>query len=107
MTTESLTTHYRVSAAPYEMEISLKTGIEYDRDIHEVIAKLSMLSDMTLEERRHVAYAIVGEDVPDETLREDLRERYCLAEVHLGRTSMKALDGGYSAMSTAAKAQTR
>jgi len=49
-----------------------------------------------------IAFAIAGEDVPEEETREALREEYALEKVELGRVAMKALDGGYTALWAAA-----
>ncbi len=97
----SVATVYAISreAAPTLEETMLGVSKErYEAEMLGVVHSLGALANLTLEERRAVAFAIVGEDIPEVETRESLQARYGSDSPSFRRPGLNALDGGYHAM---------
>ena len=96
----SVETFYAVSRGPAPSLEDTMLGLDrerYETELMDAVHSLGALATMSLQERRAVAFAIVGEDVPEAETREALRARYW-SESDNSRAGMLALDGGYHAM---------
>lgn len=97
----SVETVYVVSreAAPTLEDTMLGVSkARYEAELLGVVRSLGALANLTLEERRAVAFSIIGEDIPEVETRESLQARYGSEGPSFRRPGLNALDGGYHAM---------
>lgn len=93
----SVETVYAVSREPspsLEDRLLGHAQSKYESEMMTLVNRLGEVATFSLEQRRNLAFLIVGEDVPEAETRETLRRRYYSDDVLSDRPTVNMLDGG-------------